>query len=59
MNKLVKVNGYSRAKIRGTLIYCPHCKNPTRVYHFGWSGQDCDICLKTANKTEWLIESKK
>lgn len=59
----VKVTGHTKAKIRGTLIYCPVCKKrkkifvPIRVYNFYWSNQLC-LYHGLIDKKDWLIEEK-
>ena len=56
---LINVNGHTRAKIRGTLIFCPHCKSTSRVYHFAWCATICQSCRREVQKKEFLIEAKK
>ncbi len=57
--KLVNVNGFTKAKIRGTIIFCPHCNATSRVYHFSWSALICQSCRREVQKKEFLIEAKK
>lgn len=59
--KLVKVTGHTRARIRGTLIFCPHadCNSTSRIYNFSWSTRICQSCRREVQKKEFLIEAKK
>ena len=51
----MKVNRYTRAGQWGRMIRCPHCKNITTVYHFAWSGLQCQKCKKMVDKNEWDV----
>lgn len=47
------VNGRTRAGLHGRVIFCPHCGESVRVFHFAWAGLTCKPCGKMINKPEW------
>ena len=51
--KYKKVDRDTRAGYDGRLIRCPYCKNETKVYHFAWSGIECQSCKRMVDKNEW------
>lgn len=60
MENLIKVSKTTRASKEGRLIFCPHCFNSKKVYHFAWASFRCPIeeCNKLIDKNEWLVEIK-
>lgn len=58
MTSFKKVSNTTRAGRNGKLIFCPHCFNSYKVYHFAWSCFRCPIeeCDKLNEKNEWLVE---
>ena len=41
----------------GKHIMCPNCKSISKVYHFSWSGLQCQQCKECIDKLHWFIES--
>lgn len=60
MENLIKVSKTTRASKEGKLIFCPHCFNSIKVYHFAWSSIRCfnKECNELNEKNEWLVEVK-
>lgn len=56
---LTNVDRYTRAGKNGKLIYCPKCKESSRVYHFSWCGLQCQVCKERVEKNDWLVELNK
>ena len=50
------ITKYARAGKRGKHIMCPNCQSITRVYHFSWSGIQCQQCDECIDKQHWSIE---
>lgn len=48
------VNGRTRAGLNGRVIFCPHCGEPVRVFHFAWAGLTCKLCAVMVKKTDWF-----
>jgi len=44
--------------LEGREIYCPHCMEPSTVYHLDWSSAKCQNpdCKEYIEKTDWLIK---
>ena len=45
-----------RAGRRGKHIMCPCCKSISKVYHFSWSGLQCQQCEQLIDKSLWSVE---
>ena len=45
-----------RAGKRGKHIMCPCCKSISKVYHFSWSGLQCQQCEQLIVKSLWSVE---
>ena len=45
-----------RAGKRGKHIMCPCCKSISKVYHFSWSGLQCQQCEQLIDKSLWSVE---
>ena len=46
----------ARAGKWGKHIMCPNCKSISKVYHFSWSGLQCQQCKECIDKLHWSIE---
>ena len=46
----------ARAGKRGKHILCPNCRSISKVYHFSWSGLQCQQCETCIDKQHWSIE---
>jgi len=47
-----------RAGKWGKHIMCPNCKSISKVYHFSWSGLQCQHCETCIDKLHWSVEQK-
>ena len=45
-----------RACKRGKHIMCPCCESISKVYHFSWSGLQCQQCEQLIDKSLWSVE---
>ncbi len=50
---------FTRAGKRGKHIMCPNCKSISKVYHFSWSGLQCQHCKECIDKSLWSVEQCK
>ena len=48
----------ARAGKWGKHIMCPCCESITKVYHFSWSGLQCQHCKHDIDKSLWSVEVK-
>ena len=47
-----------RAGKWGKHIMCPNCRSISKVYHFAWSGLQCQQCKECIDKSLWSVEVK-
>ena len=52
---LVKVTKSTRAPRMGRQIVCPKCNTVATVYHFAWSGLQCQHCKQMIDKYDWSV----
>ena len=52
---LVKVTKSTRAPRMGRQIVCPECNTVATVYHFAWSGLQCQHCKQMIDKYDWSM----
>ena len=45
-----------RARKNGKHILCPNCYSISKVYHFSWSGLQCQHCEECIDKQLWSVE---
>ena len=50
------ITKYARAGKWGKHIMCPNCRSISKVYHFSWSGIQCQQCDECIDKQHWSIE---
>jgi len=50
------VDSKTRAGKNGREIYCPDCNTKIIVFHFSWTGMECQQCKGAIEKSEWLTE---
>ncbi len=50
------ITKYARAGKWGKHIMCPNCRSISKVYHFSWSGLQCQQCKTCIDKSHWSIE---
>jgi len=50
------ITKYTRARILGKHILCPNCSSVSKVYHFAWSGLQCQHCETMIDKSLWSVE---
>ena len=53
--KSVKVTKSTRAPRMGRQIVCPECNTVATVYHFAWSGLQCQHCKQMVDKYDWSV----
>lgn len=51
----MKVDKHTRASLDGTVIVCPQCTHPQRVYHFAWAAKGCVRCESMVEKCDWSL----
>ena len=51
------ITNRARAGKWGKHIRCPNCKSISKVYHFSWSGLQCQHCKECIDKLHWFVES--
>ena len=52
---LPRVTSRTRAPKSGRSIVCPCCGVSSRVYHFAWSGLQCNTCKTMTPKHDWIV----
>ena len=52
---LPRVHSRTRAPKSGRQIVCPCCGVSSRVYHFAWSGLQCNTCKTMTPKYGWIV----
>lgn len=52
---LPRVTSRTRAPKSGRAIVCPCCGVSSRVYHFAWSGLQCNTCKTMTPKHDWIV----
>ena len=52
----MNVTKNTRAPRKGKQIICPKCNTVTTVYHFAWSGLECQKCHSMVDKYEWKVK---
>lgn len=52
---LPRVTSKTRAPKSGRAIVCPCCGVSSRVYHFAWSGLQCNTCKTMTPKHDWIV----
>ena len=52
---LPRVTSRTRAPKSGRQIVCPCCGVSSRVYHFAWSGLQCNTCKTMTPKHDWIV----
>ena len=50
------ITKYARAGKWGKHIMCANCRSISKVYHFSWSGLQCQQCETCIDKQHWSIE---
>jgi len=50
------ITNRARSGKRGKHIMCPNCKSISKVYHFSWSGLQCQQCKECIDKSLWSVE---
>ena len=53
--KPMKVTKFTRAPRIGRQIVCPECNTTATVYHFAWSGLQCQHCKQMIDKYDWSV----
>ena len=51
----MKVTKSTRAPRMGRQIVCPECNTVATVYHFAWSGLQCQHCKQMIDKYDWSV----
>jgi len=51
-----KVTTRTRAPRMGRQIVCPECNTTATVYHFAWSGLQCQHCEQMIDKYDWGVK---
>ena len=52
----MKVTTRTRAPRMGRQIVCPECNTTATVYHFAWSGLQCQHCEQMIDKYDWDVK---
>ena len=52
----MNVTKSTRAPRMGRQIVCPECNTTATVYHFAWSGLQCQHCEKMIDKYDWGVK---
>jgi len=50
------ITKHARAGKWGKHIMCPNCRSISKVYHFSWSGLQCQQCKELIDKQLWSVE---